>query len=115
MSETGKKVKQFVIVALRRASLRWPGRYLTQKKARVERGKYLCNMCKQIHRRKDIVVDHVLPVVDPKVGWEGFDSFIMRLFCKEEGFQVLCRPCHQVKNKLEGKVRVRQRRKKKNE
>lgn len=83
--------------------MRWPPKHEVKKKARVERGKYLCNGCKQIvptsikvdgKRVNNIHVDHIDPVIDPHVGFEDWDTVIQRLFCEEEGLQVLCASCH---------------------
>jgi len=62
---------------------------------------YKCAKCKKHFVATDVQVDHVLPVVDPKVGFIGWDSFIDRIFCEIENLQVLCKPCHKVKTEEE--------------
>jgi len=62
---------------------------------------YKCAKCKEHFVATDVQVDHVLPVVDPKVGFIGWDSFIDRIFCEIENLQVLCKPCHKVKTEEE--------------
>lgn len=71
--------------------------------ARVERGLYHCAICGPdvLHRAKDVQVDHIEPAVDPKIGWQGFDSFILRLFCAVAGLQVICKLHHDEKTKEE--------------
>lgn len=106
------KQKSFAITALRRASLRWEPRNEAMKKARIERGMYKCAVCANIFHRKEIQLDHKIPVVGLE-GFAGFDDYISRLFCEEDGFQVICETCHTAKSLLEGNVRTIRRRKKK--
>lgn len=74
------------------------------KKARVSRGEYLCADCQQIvpatikdengKRIKNAVVDHIDPIIDPRVGWVSYESLIERMFVEEDKLQVLCHECH---------------------
>jgi 5-methylcytosine-specific restriction endonuclease McrA len=108
---TDARFRSFVTSALRAASRRWPPKFKALKEAFVGRktnkktGKlamhYKCAKCKKHFVATDVQVDHVLPVVDPKVGFIGWDSFIDRIFCEIENLQVLCKPCHKVKTEEE--------------
>ncbi len=108
---TDARFRSFVTSALRAASRRWPPKFKALKEAFVGRktnkktGKlamhYKCATCKKHFVATDVQVDHVLPVVDPKVGFIGWDSFIDRIFCEIENLQVLCKPCHKVKTEEE--------------
>jgi 5-methylcytosine-specific restriction endonuclease McrA len=108
---TDSRFRSFVTSALRAASRRWPPKFKALKEAFVGRktnkktGKlamhYKCAKCKKHFVAADVQVDHVLPVVDPKVGFVGWDSFIDRIFCEIENLQVMCKPCHKVKTELE--------------
>jgi len=108
---TDGRFRSFVTSALRAASRRWPPKFKALKEAFVGRktnkktGKlamhYKCAKCKKHFVATDVQVDHVLPVVDPKVGFVGWDSFIDRIFCEIENLQVLCKPCHKVKTEEE--------------
>lgn len=110
-----KKPKQqallpFVKNTLRQASFRWKARNEALVAARVERGRYLCASCGGLFGPKEIQVDHIHPVVDPKVGFTTFDDYIQRLFCPVEGYQVLCcgdgeTGCHGVKTRIENEMR----------
>jgi len=62
---------------------------------------YLCQHCKQEFSSRDIQVDHIKPVVDPKKGFQTWDIYIDRLFCEKKNFQCLCKICHKVKTKNE--------------
>ena len=108
---TDARFRSFVTSALRAASRRWPPKYKALKEAFVGRkenkktGKlamhYKCAKCKKHFVAVDVQVDHIHPVVDPKVGFIGWDSFIDRIFCEIENLQVLCKPCHKVKTEKE--------------
>lgn len=74
------------------------------KKARVDRGLYLCNICNTIVAAKQIQIDHRQSVV-PLTGFDGFDNFIERLWCPVEDLQAICKTCHDVKTKAEREVR----------
>lgn len=97
------KLKSYCVSTLRRAWLRSPERGDALRSARVERGLYHCAICGDgiLHRNKDVQVDHIEPAVDPKVGWVGFDMFILRLFCAAAGLQVICKTHHDIKTREE--------------
>lgn len=97
--------KVFAIAALRRSSYRWIPRESARRLAKVDRNQYKCKTCGGIFKRKDTKIDHINPVVPVETGWAGFDSFIERLFCQIEGFQILCCVCHKEKTKIEGDQR----------
>lgn len=104
---TDARFRAFVVGALRQASNRWPPKYTVRKEAKVAYGTYMCAGYKaEPHkaRAKDIKADHIDPVVDPATGFTTYDTFIKRLFCEKEGFQMLCIDCHQKKSNDE-KVR----------
>lgn len=102
-----KRLKSFVVQALRRASYRWPGRYLALKAANRGRNQYVCAMCPEgtLHPRKAIQLDHKVAIVDPIIGWTNFDDFIIRMFVEQDGFQALCRPHHREKTLSENAIR----------
>lgn len=104
----------FVKSALRSKSRFWKPLSDTLKEAKVARGFYLCNVCKQEvpvshvvngKRRKNIMVDHVNPVVDPKTGFVDWNKFIENLFCETDNLQAICSACHDAKSKNEREVR----------
>jgi len=103
-----KLKNSFIIQVLRRASFKWKPRYEAIKNARVSRGQYRCSMCfSACFKVKEIVVDHINPVVDPSTGWKSWDDYITRMFCGTSGFQVLCRPCHNLKTIKENLQRTK--------
>lgn len=113
---TPGRMKGFVTSALRSAWQRWPPRYLTLKNAIVGRlinkktGKLAihlkCSKCKQSFIAKDVQVDHIKPVVDPKKGFVDWETYIDRLFCEATNLQVLCKKCHNLKTAAEKVLRI---------
>ena len=111
----------FITSVLRAGSRRYPPKYETMNEACVgirhnEKTKrdgkhFLCAGCKGEYPSKDVVVDHIIPVVDPAVGFVSWDVFIERLYCGKGNMQVLCVPCHKEKSKLENKERKNVRKK----
>lgn len=99
--------KSFCIASLRRSSMRWPPRNQAITNARVARGLYRCNICKREDvKNSEKKLDHIEPVIDPKEGFVGFDSFIERLLPFESSaYQVLCPTCHDSKTKVEKELR----------
>lgn len=105
---TEARFNSFIKGALRAASSRWGPKYETKKNARIKRGVYLCaGYYRDSHevpaslppkpgniRRRQVAVDHIEPVVDPKVGFVDWDEVVKRMFVEVEGFQLLCPECH---------------------
>jgi hypothetical protein len=115
----------FIKGALRAASVRWGPKHAAKAAARVSFGKYRCAGYGQqkTHvvpaslppkpgrkRRRQIAVDHIKPVVDPKVGFTTWDELIERMFCEVDGYQILCPDCHEEKTADERAIRTAARR-----
>lgn len=112
-----QRKKSFAIASLRKASYRWPGRYLAEKRHKLGRNQYQCPLCQGVFGRKDTQMDHVIPVVDPVLGWQGFDEYIDRMLADEFGWQRICcvdreedgvlieGGCHGQKTRLENNIR----------
>lgn len=108
---TEGRFKSFITSTLRSGTRRWPPKHMALAEAKTERkinpatGRlaqmYLCNHCKQEFSSRDIQLDHIKPVVDPKKGFQTWDIYIDKLFCERKNFQCLCKPCHKVKTKNE--------------
>lgn len=112
---TEARWRAFVISALRSATIRWGPRYAVIKNAFVARGDnpetgrpcklHLCAMCQGTFPQSHMRADHILPVVDPSVGFVSWDEYINRMFCEASGFQALCLRCHEEKSRRESLVR----------
>lgn len=108
---TKAKFNSFVKNNLRAATRKWPPILACRKKAHVARGVYKCAGC-GAHvqptiiddtgkRVKNIFVDHIVPIVDPAVGFVSWDSVIERMFCDSSNLQLLCGDCHSIKSREE--------------
>lgn len=115
-SWTPGRIKSFITSVLRAGYRKWPPRFEALAKAKCGRkinkasGRmaehYKCAGCKKEFPAKDVQVDHKDPVVDPKVGFIDWNTFIDRLFCGVENLQILCSSCHDKKTKKETSVRT---------
>lgn len=107
---TQARFHQFIKSLLRSGTRRWAPIGDVKKNARVARGVYKCNGCnKEVpasikvdgKRVNNAVVDHIVPVIDPEVGFTNWDDVIERMFCEEDKLQVLCHKCHEEKTNQE--------------
>ena|ERR1035437_1422873 len=113
MDDYQKLLKRFLIPTLRRASYRWPMRNSALINARIERGIYLCANCSIPHPRKNVQIDHTVPVVPLEIATtpQSWDNYIERMFCPKEGYQILCLQCHELKSSVEVQTRKQNRQK----
>lgn len=56
-------------------------------------------------RVNNIFVDHIDPIIHPETGFVDWDTVIGKMFCEEEGLQLLCKECHKEKTADERKRR----------
>lgn len=113
---TEARYNGFIKSALRAASQKWPPRNQCIKDARVRRGWYKCDGCGNEvpatlppkpgnkKRIKNIVADHIHPVIDPATGFVGWEEVIKRMYVERDGFQALCHACHSVKTQEEREI-----------
>ena len=59
----------------------------------MRRVRFVCASCGHAGAREVMQCDHVRPAV-PLGGWEGWDSFVTRLFCPAIDLRILCQTCH---------------------
>jgi 5-methylcytosine-specific restriction endonuclease McrA len=109
------RLRNFIISALRSATRRYPPKYLSLQDACI--GKkinpktkrlckfYKCNACKKAFPTSEVQVDHIEPVVGPE-GFIDWNTYVNRMFCPKENFQVVCKPCHKKKTLKETKERA---------
>lgn len=108
---TPARFRSFIKSALRSASIRWPPKYITLSKACIGKQEnkktgrqakhFLCAECNGEFPSSEVQVDHKEPVIDPIKGFTSWDDVIARMFCEEEGLQVLCSSCHNTKTTAE--------------
>ncbi len=61
---------------------------------RAKRVVYLCAACNQLHGRKDVEVNHIVPVGSLKT-YDDLPGFCQRLFVEDVGMlEVVCKACH---------------------
>lgn len=118
---TEARYRSFIISTLRRSSSRWGPRNACKKAARhheklpsptTGRLVYHCRCagCGGLFPETTCSVDHINPVIDPKVGFQDWDTYIERMYCEADGFQVLCEDCHSTKTKEERDIATERKR-----
>lgn len=119
---TEAKFRSFIKNNLRRMCSKWAPIQEVHKEARTRRGFYLCAGCgeevaattvKDGKRVKNVHVDHVVPIIDPEVGFTTWDEVIDRMFSEKDNLQVLCHECHTTKTNEERAIATDRRRKEK--
>jgi hypothetical protein len=128
------KIKGRIIDALRKVSWRYEARNNVRNASKVAPATFRCNDCgdaiytgkKDLEkagleefdnvRKSKINIDHIEPIVPIEgfgiMDWD-WNVYIERMFCSEEGFQTLCKECHDIKTDLENKLRKEYRDEKK--
>ena len=94
----------FIRSALRSAFQKWGPKHEAKKLAKRGYNQYECAHCGEIYGNKDTEVDHIQPAGSLKA-YDDLPAFVERMFCEVDGFQVLCKACHQVKTNAERKAR----------
>ena len=100
---------------MRGASRRWPPKFgslaeayagiYTNSKSGRQAKHYRCAICDNLYPSSMVQVDHINPIIDPQVGFQGWDKYIDALFCEKENLQCLCTDCHKIKTAQERKER----------
>ena len=94
----------FIRSALRSAFQKWGPKHAAKKEAKVAYNTYVCASCTKWFGSSQVEVDHIEPAGSLKT-FADLPGFVERMFCEAEGFQVLCKDCHQVKTNEERKSR----------
>lgn len=90
----------FIRSALRSAFQKWGPKHEAKKRAKVQYNTYVCAHCDKWYASSQVEVDHIKPAGSLKK-FDDLPGFVERMFCEAEGFQVLCKECHQVKTNKE--------------
>ncbi len=119
---TKARKHSFITSALRGALTRWGPKSRCISNARVSRGVYRCEICKKDgaatlpakegnkRRRKNIVADHIHPIVNPSRGFVDWNTWIERAFVELDGLQAICHQCHSDKTNIERGIATDRRR-----
>jgi 5-methylcytosine-specific restriction endonuclease McrA len=115
--QTLPDLKRWLIPKLRNASRIWPAKKDARNKAKVKvqegyykngnpiwRTKYECASCKGNFEREETQMDHIAPVIALD-GFDTWDIYILSLFVGPDGYQCLCKVCHNNKTQDENKQR----------
>jgi len=126
------KLKGKIISAIRKVTYTYEPRNKVRKRQQVAPATFMCESCdfaiysgkknlkeaeldkfKKVKKSK-VYVDHI----EPCIPIEGFgeskwdwNSYLSRMFCGEDGLQLLCKECHDIKTKKENELRKKFRRK----
>ncbi len=90
----------FIRSTLRAGFTRWGPKHQAKKLAKVAYNSYQCADCNELFANKEVEVDHIVPAGSLKT-FSDLPEFVERLYCEADGFQVLCKPCHQLKTNRE--------------
>ena len=110
---TEARYNSFVKSSLRQATRRWAPIQHAKKDSWVYRGFYKCASCEAVvpltlkidgKSHKNVIVDHIKPIIDPAVGFTTWDECIERMFSEKDNLQVLCKACHDVKSNEEKQI-----------
>lgn len=93
----------FIRSALRAAFQKYPVKYHA-KRAAMREGGYECASCNELFKSGEVQVDHIVPCGSLK-SYADLAGFAERMFCEVDGFQVLCKECHQDKTNAERAAR----------
>jgi hypothetical protein len=94
----------FIRSALRSAFRKWGPKHEAKKEAKVAYNTYVCASCDGWFGATQVEVDHIEPAGSLRC-YEDLPGFVERMFCEAEGFQVLCKDCHQQKTNEEKEMR----------
>ncbi len=124
------KWKGKIINALRRLSYSYPPRNEAKTRQKVAPATFECEHCQtwvyegsktldkldltppKLLIKGKVAIDHKSPVIPLKSfkrpPWD-WDEYILRMFCDDSGFQILCKSCHDKKTKQENEERRKKR------
>lgn len=111
---TEARYNSFIKSGIRSLTRKWKPMFDALKESQTERkinpktGKlamhHKCAMCGVDFPAKEVIVDHIEPI-SPTDHHATWDEIIERALVEKDGFQVLCKPCHQPKSNEENAKR----------
>jgi len=112
---TEARFKNFIISLIRQRTMRWRPKQACIERMFIKDGVnpktgrkcklHLCTECDKLHSKGDMRADHIIPVVDPDVGFVDWNTYIERMFVEEEHFKAICVDCHKLKTAEERELR----------
>lgn len=79
-------------------------------RAKRDSVQYKCYVCSKWVGSTGVQVDHIVPVINPEIGFETWEIYEKRLFCGKDNLGVICEVCHKAKTDSE-KAIAKERRK----
>ena len=79
-------------------------------RAKRDSVQYKCYVCSEWVGSTGVQVDHIVPVINPEIGFETWEIYEKRLFCGKDNLGVICEACHKAKTDSE-KAIAKERRK----
>lgn len=77
-------------------------------RAKVDAVEHLCSVCKlwkRSSKKRKVACDHIIPVVDPAIGFVDMNTYFARTWCDRSNLQKICGDCHHLKSTAENLVR----------
>ena len=94
---TGMRFWKPKLNVMNRAKRKYEGENKRQKFA------YECEHCKGLFKASEVQCDHRTPA-GTLLSYQDLPQFVERLYCGEDGLQVLCSECHRKKSNEERKT-----------
>lgn len=91
---TGMRFWKPKVNVMNKAKRKYEGENKRQKFA------YECEHCKKLFKATEVQVDHIQPA-GTLLAYSDLPKFVERLYCGEDGLQVLCFECHRKKTNHE--------------
>lgn len=90
------------LVAAARRVFRWsPEKKAAAELCSVDASRRRCAGCQVVYPRKQVHMDHIIPVGKQPREWADYPSYYERLFCAASNIQGLCRRCHKTKTRVD--------------
>lgn len=112
---TAARFRSFIVSLLRAGTMRWGPKHAAIKRAFVQNGPnpatgrpcklHRCEDCKGLFAQGDMKADHIEPVIDPRVGFVDWNTYIDRMFLEADGYAARCETCHAKKTAEENELR----------
>lgn len=112
---TKSRFQTFIVAAIRQAHSRWGPKFVCIKDAYIEDGinpatgkkckLHRCPQCEELFPQGMMRADHNIPVVGPE-GFVDWNTLIDRMFKEKDGYNAICKECHEKFSKHENALRA---------
>jgi hypothetical protein len=73
-------------------------------RCKIDAVEHLCAVCgewKRSTKKSKVAIDHIVPVIDPQVGFVDLNTYHKRLWCSRDNLQKICGEDHRLKTNAE--------------